>query len=138
MAVPRVVYGLAKKRAQLVAELAHRDGRHDYCRQGIAAIDAVVPLWDVEPPVLKRRYKAKPTILRKLVRRIVAVLRDAPEPILTSQIVEAVSVGIDLDATKRLDLTRLVIQRLRDMRRDGRVRHAGSVGRRKLWELVRD
>ena len=135
MPVPRVIYGLAKKRAELVAELGYPQGRHDYCRAGIAAIDAVLPLWDVEPPVLKRRYKAKPTILPKLVRQITKALREAPEPPLTRQIVDAVSVGLELDAEKRLELTRLVMQRLRDMRRDGRVRHAGSVGRRRLWEI---
>ncbi len=138
MAIPRVIYGLAKKRAELVAELAHAEGRAEYCRAGIAAIDAVLPLWNVEAPVLKRRHKAKPTILPKLVRKIVIALREAPEPLLTCQIVDVVSVGLDLDATRRLELTRLVIQRLRDMRRDGRVRHAGSVGRRRLWELARD
>jgi hypothetical protein len=135
MPIPRVIYGLAKKRAELVAELAHAEGRTEYCRSGIAAIDAVLPLWDVEAPVFKRRYKAKPTILQKLVRRITTALREAPEPLLTRQIVDVVSVGLDLDEAKRLELTRLVIQRLRDMRRDGRVRHAGSVGRRKLWEI---
>ena len=138
MPIPRVIYGLAKKRAELVAELEHSSGRHDYCRAGIAAIDAVLPLWDVQAPVLKRRYKAKPTILPKLVRKIIVALRDAPEPLLTSQIVGAISVGLNLDDMRRLELTRLVIQRLRDMRRDGRVRHVGSVGRRKLWELASD
>lgn len=136
MAIPRVIYGLAKKRAELVAELEHPQGRHDYCRAGIAAIDTVYPLWDVEPPVYKRRYKAKPTILPKLVRRIVIALREAPEPLLTRQIVEVVSVGLDLDASKRLELTRLVIQRLRDLRREGRVRYAGNVGRRRLWGIA--
>jgi hypothetical protein len=114
MKIPRVIRGLAKKRAELVAELAHAEGRADYCRAGIAAIDAVLPLWDVEPPVYKRRYKSKPTILPKLVRKIVIALREAPEPLMTRQIVDAVSVGLDLDVPKRLELTRLVIQRLRD------------------------
>jgi hypothetical protein len=136
MPIPRVIYGLAKKRAELVAELEHQAGKHDYCRTGIAAIDAVFPLWNVEPPIYKRRYKAKPTILPKLVRRIVTALREAPEPLMTRQIVDAVSVGLDLDAPKRLELTRLVIQRLRDLRREGRVRYAGNVGRLRLWELV--
>jgi hypothetical protein len=136
MAIPRVIHGLAKKRAQLVAELSHPQGRHEYCRQGIAAIDAVLPLWDVPAPVYVRRYKAKPTILPHLVRKIVTALREAPEPLLTRQIVDVVSAGLNLDAKRRLELTRLVIQRLRDMRTDGRVMHAGSVGRRRLWELA--
>ena len=136
MSIPRVIYGLAKKRAQLVAELEHPSGRHDYCRAGISAIDAVLPLWDVEAAIFKRRYKAKPTILPKLVRRIVIALREAPEPLPTRQIVDAASVGLDLDAPKRRELTWLVIQRLRDLRRDGRVRYAGNVGRRRLWELT--
>jgi hypothetical protein len=136
MKIPRVVYGLAKKRAQLVVELEHCDGRHDYCRAGIAAIDAVLPLWDVAAPIYKRRHKAKPTIIRRLTHKIVDALRGAPEPLMTCQIVDAVSVGMDLSQGARLDVTRLVIQRLRDMRRDGRVRHAGSVGRRRLWELA--
>jgi hypothetical protein len=88
----------------------------------------------VQAPVLKCRYKAKPTILRKLVGRITNALRDAPEPpLLTSQIADAISVGLDLDTAKRLELTKLVIQRLRNMRRDGCVQHAGKVGVRKLW-----
>src|SRR5271168_839798 len=123
MPIPRVIYGLAKKRAELVAELAHAQGRTEYCRAGILTIDAALMLWDVPAPVLKRRYKAKPTILPKLVRHITRALREASEPLLTCQIVEAVSVGLDLDDRRRLELTRLVIQRLRDMRRDGRVRH---------------
>ena len=135
MPVPRVIYGLAKKRAELVAEIGYPQGRHDYCRAGIAAIDAVLPLWDVEPPVLKRRYKAKPTIIRQLTRKVVSALRDAPEPIMTWQVVDAVSVGIELDTTTRRIVTRLVIQRMRDLRREGRIRHAGNVGRRKRWEL---
>jgi hypothetical protein len=134
--VPRVVYGLAKKRAQLVAELGHPAGRHDYCRAGIAAIDAILPLWDVPAPTLKRRYKARPTIVRQLVRKITDALREAPEPLLTRQIVDAIAAGLDLDAARRLELTKLVMQRLRDMRRDGRVQYAGKIGRLRLWALV--
>jgi len=135
MAIPRVIYGLAKKRAELVAELEHPQGRHDYCRAGIAAIDTVYPLWDVEPPVYKRRYKAKPTIIRQLTRKIVATLRGGG-PMTTRQIVDVLSVGLELDSTRRLDLTRLVIQRLRDLRRDGRVCHGDIVGSRIRWELA--
>jgi hypothetical protein len=138
MPIPRVIYGLAKKRAELVAELAHAKGRAEYCRAGIAAIDAVLPLWDEgkSAPVLRRRHIPKPALVPKLVRQIVIALRDAEGPLTTAQIVDAVSVGKELSKPDRMELTRLVMWRLRDMRRDGRVRHAGSVGRRRLWEMV--
>jgi hypothetical protein len=137
MPIPRVIYGLAKKRAELVAELAHAEGRAEYCRAGIAAIDAVLPLWDEgkQAPVFRRRHIPKPALVPKLVRQIVNALRDAEGPLTTAQTVDAVSVGNELSNADRLALTQLVGWRLRDMRRDGRARHAGSVGRRRLWEI---
>jgi hypothetical protein len=66
----------------------------------------------------------------------VVTLREAGEPIATRQIVDALSVGLELDATRRLELTRLVIHPLRDLRRDGRVRHGDIVGSRIRWELA--
>ena len=136
MPIPRVIYGLAKKRAELVAELANAEGRAEYCRAGIAAIDAVLPLWDVEPPVLTRRYIPKPALVPKLVRQIVTALRDAEGPLTTAQIVDAVSVGKKLSNADRLALTRLVGWRLRDMRKEGRVGYAEVVNRRVRWELT--
>jgi hypothetical protein len=138
MKIPRVIYGLAKKRAELVAELAHAEGRADYCRAGIAAIDAVLPLWNEgkDAPVLRRRHIAKATLVPKLVRHIVTVLRDAGGPLTTAQIVDAVSTGKELSKADRLALTRLVGWRLRDMRKECRMRYAGNVGRLRLWELV--
>jgi len=41
------------KRAELVAGLAHAEKPVEYCRAGIAAIDAVYFLWNVEPPIYK-------------------------------------------------------------------------------------
>lgn len=134
MKIPIVVHGLAKKRAQLVAELAHREGRHDYCRAGIAAIDAALPLWDVEPPVYKRQHKTKPAIVRKLVRQIVGALRDGPQT--TAQIVAIVSAGRELTKDERLELTRVVGWRLRDMRRDGAVTATMGRDRKNDWALV--
>jgi len=138
MAIPPVVIALAKKRAQFVAELEHPAGRHDHCRQVIAALDVVLPLWEAgkTPPVYIRRHIPKPALVPKLVRQSVTALRDAEGPLTTAQIVDAVSADRDLSSADRLELTRLVGWRLRDMRRDGRVRHAGNVGRRKLWELA--
>jgi hypothetical protein len=139
MSVPRVIYGLAVKRAELVAELAHQDGRHDYCRAGIATIDAALALWDEgkDAPVLRRRHIPKPALVPKLVRQIVNALRDAEGPLTTRQIVEAVSVGLMLDQAQRLALIRMVGWRLRDMRKEGRVKavKAGNVNR---WALATD
>jgi hypothetical protein len=118
----------------------HPAGRHDQCRQVIAAIDVVLPLGEAgkTPPVFIRRYIPKPALVPKLVRQIMIALRDAEGPLTTAQIVDAEPAAGELSKADRLQLTRLVMWRLRDMRRDGRVRHAGSVGRRKLWELVTD
>jgi hypothetical protein len=135
MKVPVVVHGLAKKRAQLVAELSHAAGRHDYCRQGIAAIDAVLPLWDVQAPVYKRQHKARPALVRKLVRQIVDALRDTPGPLRTAQIVDVVSVGMDLSKADRHRLTVTVSDRLKEMRREGRVVATMGAGRRNDWRL---
>ena len=38
--------------------------------------------------------------------------------------------GLDLDAPRRLELIRLIIQRLRHVLRDGQVKHRDIVGRR--------
>jgi hypothetical protein len=132
--VPIVVYGLAKKRAHLVAELAHPQGRHDYCRAGIAAIDAVLPLWDVTPPVYKRQHKARPALVPKLVRQIVDALR-VGGTLTTAQIVNAVLVGTE-DHCRRLELTRIVGWRLRDMRKEGRVTSAKRADRLNDWALA--
>ena len=134
MSIPRVIHGLAKKRAELVAELEHPSGRYDYCRAGIAAIDAVYPLWDVEPPVYRKRHIPEPAIVPKLVRQIVTALRDTG-PMTTAQIVDAVSPGRELSQSERRVLTQLVMWRLRDLRREGRVQHADIVGSRIRWEL---
>lgn len=133
MAIPRVVYGLAKKRAQLVAELEHSQGRHDYCRAGIAAIDAVLPLWDCEPPVYKRQHKTRPAIIRQLSRRIVGTLRDGSRT--TRQIIDAVSVGLELDKEERHKLLLAVSDRLKEMRREGRVTATMGPDRRNSWRL---
>lgn len=135
MKIPIVVHGLAKKRAQLVAELAHREGRHDYCRAGIAAIDAVLPLWDVTPPVYKRQHKTRPAVVRRLSRQIIGQLREGPRT--TRQIVDAVSGGMELSKEDRHRLTVAVGQTLKNMRIDGRVTATMGPGRRNDWALVR-
>ncbi len=112
MKIPIVIHGLAKKRAQLVAELAHASGRHDYCRQGIAAIDAVLPLWDVQPPVYKRQHKTKPAVVPKLVRQIMDALREGGE-MTTAEIAGAVSVGMELSKEDRRRLSLAVSHRLK-------------------------
>jgi hypothetical protein len=139
MAIPPVVIALAKKRALFVAELEHPSGRHDHCRQVIAAIDVVLPLWEAgkTPPVYIRRHIPRPALVPKLVRQIVIALRDTG-PLTTRQIVDAVSAGKELSKADRLALTRLVGWRLRDMRKDGRVRYAEAIGGRIRWELARD
>jgi hypothetical protein len=138
MAIPPVVYALAKKRALFVSELDHAAGRHDYCREVIAAIDIVLPLWEVgkTPPVYHRRFIPKPALVPKLVRRIVIALRDAEGSLTTAQIVDAVSVGRELTKAERRTLTQTVMWRLRDMRMDARARHADIVSGRIRWELA--
>jgi hypothetical protein len=138
MKIPRVVYGLAKKRAELVAELAHREGRHDYCRQGIAAIDAVLPLWEAgkNPPVYKRQHKSRPALVPRLVRKIVNALREAGGPLTTAQIVDAVSVGMELSQEDRRRLIVTVSDRLKELRSEGRVMATMGPKHRNLWRLV--
>ncbi len=134
MKIPIVIHGVAKKRAQLVAELAHKDGRHDYCRAGIAAIDAVLPLWDVTPPVYKRQHKTKPALVRRLSLRIIGALREGPRT--TRQIVDHVSTGLELSKEDRHRLTVTVGTRLKEMRRDGRVTATTKPDRKNDWALV--
>jgi hypothetical protein len=136
MGIPPVIIALAKKRAKFVAELNHPQGRHAYCEQVIAAIDMVMPLWEAgkNPPVYIRQHKAKPTIVRKLVLRIVDALREGGT-LTTAQIVNAVSAGTD-DHCRRLELTRIVGWRLRDMRKEGRVTSAKRADRRNDWALA--
>ena len=139
MPVPRVIYGLAKKRAQLAAEMAHPSGRIEYCRAGIITIDAALALWDEgkDAPVLVRRHIPKPALVPRLVLRIVDAMREAGEPMTTRQIVASVSSGLELDQQQRLALTRTVGWRLRDMRKEGRVT-AIKDGWPNRWELVTD
>jgi hypothetical protein len=135
MAIPRVIYGLAKKRAELVAELEHPSGRHVYCRSGIAAIDAVYPLWDVEPPVYRKQFIPNPALVPKLSRAIIVALREA-QPLTVAEIVQAVSDGREWDKAERHKLTQTVMWRLKEMRKAGRVQHADIVGSRIRWALA--
>jgi hypothetical protein len=134
MPIPRVIHGLAKKRAQLVAELSHPQGRHEYCRQGIAAIDAVLPLWDVPAPVYVRRYIPKPAVIPHLVRRIVSALRE--QPMTTAQIMAVLLADQELDKAERRRLRGTLACRLGDMRREGRIVAEKGIGRKNTWRLA--
>jgi hypothetical protein len=137
MKPPRVIHALAVKRAELAAELSHHETRAEYCRQGIATIDAALALWEQggDAPNLKRRYKAKPTVVPKLVRHITDALRIASEPITARQIIETISAGMDLEQAEYVRLRASVYWRLRDMRKEGRVASDTGADRKVRWGL---
>jgi len=138
MSLPRVVHGLAKKRAQLAAELIYHDTHAERCRKDIATLDAALALWEQskDVPIRKHRYTPKPALVPHLVRRITDAMRTAREPLTTRQIVDRVSADLALSKQQHLALTRMIGWRLRDMRKDGRVCAKARVSRKVIWVLA--
>jgi hypothetical protein len=139
MVVPRVIHAMAVKRAKLVAELAHHEARSEYCRKGIATMDAALLLWKegIHAPKLKRRFKCEPTIVPNLTRQVMTILRQASEPITTGQVVEAIAMGLNLDPVRRRKLTQNIGWRLRDKRHQGIiVQIPGLDGGRLRWVIA--
>ncbi|MBP2316949.1 hypothetical protein [Azospirillum soli] len=136
-AIPPSVNALLKLREKLCAELRTVANRERSLRAKLVQVDGVLRMLGEADPEFpgKRRKAAISFAKREARRRVLDVLRDAPEPLTTSQIavriMEAKGLSADdPDAVK--DVQRAVAAVLR---RGVEFAEVGRDGREKRWLL---
>jgi hypothetical protein len=140
MSTPIVLYGLAEKRATYVAELDYHKRQSARCRAAIKLIDDTIKLYDQPAPVIRRQYKALPSMFKRkeLGRLIVHFLRETGKPMMTSELAEKIAEAKGISIAAHEDqqlLVRRVGWCIKTKCDQGITRRAGELGARILWEI---
>src|SRR5277367_6069625 len=117
MAEPHVISALRKKRAELAGEVVTAQLRLGKLRDDLDAVDRTLRVFDPR----QHPEKIRPVVKRKgdrmfgygeCTRAILNVLRDAPEPMTTADLVEQVALGCRI-ATEAPDIAATLLVRVR-------------------------
>lgn len=95
------ISGLARKRADLAAELHELEQRADQLRAGIAHLDAVLVMMEPGKPEEPRSKQYRPEWFGNLGRLVLEALRDAPEPMTSMQVAARVMELCGLETADR-------------------------------------
>ncbi len=137
------VNGLLTKRADLFNEAERLRDRMGEIKNDVGAIDRVLQSLgysgdlDAQMPRQKRQVLFGPG---ELTRAILDELRDAPEPLSSREIAQAIVALNGQDARDRKllgELTKRVSKALRSLLREGYVKRRQGPRRHMLWEIER-
>jgi hypothetical protein len=137
------ISGLLKKRADLFNEAERIRDRMAEIKNDIGALDRVLGTLgytgdlDAEMPRQKRQVLFG---RGELTRAILDELRDAPRPLGSREIAQAIVALNGQDARDRrslTDVTKRVSKALRELTEQGAVNRKAALGQRRLWEIKR-
>lgn len=140
-----MITGLVKRRAQIAGELRAAHDRVAKLAQDLAAIDAALAVVapDMEVEAIRPRMFRPPADWAnrgQMSRLVLVILRQARDPLTTSEIAAQMILERGLDAGDR-KLLPLMVRRvgsaLRHQRDKGRVVSSEGPGNYQLWTVVR-
>jgi len=139
-----VLAGLTKRRAELTGEADALKTRLAQIGVDVAHLDAVIRQFDPDYDLGSIRAKRPrgPDVARRgeMTRFVLGVLRDAAEPVPTSDIAARLMTekGMDGQDRKLVErITKRIVTTLRHQGQKGTVRSQPGPGRMLLWEVAR-
>ena len=139
-----VLAGLAKRRAELAGEAETLRARLVQIATDMGHLDAVIRQFDPDYDLGSIRPKRSrgPDVARpgEISRFVLGVLRDAGEPVPTSDVAARLMAerGMDRQDRKLVEqITKRIVSTLRHQGHKGTVRPQPGPGRVLLWEVVR-
>jgi hypothetical protein len=139
-----IVAGLSKRRAELSGEAETLRARLAAIGTDLAHLDAVIRQFDPDHDIAAIRPKRTRTTDAaghgEMSRAILAVLREASEPLSTVEVAERLGKSQDADAANKRAmrlLTKRVGMTLSHQRAKGTVRSLAGPGAMGLWEVTR-
>ncbi|ABA03414.1 hypothetical protein Nwi_0146 [Nitrobacter winogradskyi Nb-255] len=137
------ISGLLKKRADLFNEAERIRDRMAEIKNDIGALDRVLGTLGYTGDLNAEMPRQKRQVLfgrGELTRAILDELRDAPRPLGSREIAQAIVALNGQDARDRralTDVTKRVSKALRGLTEQGALTHKTGEGRQRLWEIRR-